>query len=148
LPTSWRNIWDGNHPIELSVYHDELTNGETIKTINRLRIAFPELDQRYFDILMERVIDTHFTDKRLVDAANYVIDNCQYPRPSIAEMISFDKKFRVYRYDELIKLIAETGVKMENYRAVRLHPDQQKPVWVHIDDGKWLPSFIKNDIDH
>ena len=70
----------------------------------------------FFDIFIDRIKANNFTDQRLKDAVNYVIDNCVYPTPSIAQFVSFDKKTKLYTYDQLIDFIDKYGGKMSDYQ--------------------------------
>ncbi len=53
-----------------------------------LHTAFPSLDEEFFKLLLTRVKAHGFTSEQLVSAVQKVIDNCHYPRPSIADFIA------------------------------------------------------------
>src|SRR6056297_3560852 len=85
-----------NNSYEISVYNDELTKEFAAKMTEKIVKTFPKLSSQFFDIFYDRIRDNGFTDKRLKDAVNYVIDNCQYPEPTIAQFISFDKTVKLF----------------------------------------------------
>ena len=62
-----------------------------MESIKKIRDAFPNLPPGFFNILQDRLKDNKFCDERLKDAVNYVIDNCSYPNPQIADFIRYDK---------------------------------------------------------
>lgn len=60
--------------------------------MQKLKKAFPTLPEEFYDILCERIKEHELTDKRLIKAVNYVIDNCVYPTPTIANFILYDQE--------------------------------------------------------
>ena len=121
---------------EISIYRGELTTPCVIKNIARVKAAFPSLPKEFYKAFSERIIDNNFNDDRLRDAVNHVIDTCVYPIPTIAQFISFDKKFKVYHYEDMLKKANEFGPgAWGSYKVVKF-PDREKIVWVHVDDIK------------
>jgi len=120
---------------EISVYSGSLTPEVLLQQIIRAKVAFPMLTDQYFDLLRER-LDAHgFSDARLRDAVNYVIDNFKWSSPpAIANFISFDRTFKIYTYEEILKKGNEFGQGVwDNYRAVKFK-GRPKKVWVHVND--------------
>ena len=60
--------------------------------MKELKSAFPKLSVEWYEILKKRLIEKGFTKQRFFDAVNYTIDNCIYPEPTIAQILSYDKK--------------------------------------------------------
>lgn len=103
-----------NH--EISIYHGEIANPTIIAQQSaKIQVAFPNLDKLFFTILTERVIKNGFTEQRLKDATEYLIDNFKYPKPSIAEIINFDKKLKLYSHNEVVILIEEDKARFEDF---------------------------------
>lgn len=103
-----------NH--EISIYHGEIANPTIIAQQSaKIQVAFPSLDKLFFTILTERVIKNGFTEQRLKDATEYLIDNFKYPKPSIAEIINFDKKLKLYSHNEVVILIEEDKARFEDF---------------------------------
>ena len=115
---------------ELSIYQDALTIECVKANCVKVLAAFKGLDTTFTNLLAESLKRNGFTDQRFTDAVNYVIDNCRYPSPSIAEFVRFDKSVKVYTYDEMIKL----GYGTEPFKKVRLSTEQEKPLWVLASD--------------
>ncbi len=114
----------------LSIYQDTLTK-ECVKfQCAKILAAFKGLDTSFTNLLTESLMRNGFTDERLKDAVNHVIDNCIYPTPSIAEFVSFDRKCKVYNYDEMLKM--DCGTKP--FKKIRISADQKKPLWVLSSD--------------
>jgi len=119
---------------EMSVYNDQLTKPVIVETTMKIRQAFPTLAKEFFDVFTGRVIANKFSDNRLKDAAAYVIDNCVYPTPTIAQFISFDKKIKLYNYNQVLKLNEEmSGKAFEMYRPVRIG-ENVTPVYASLND--------------
>jgi hypothetical protein len=119
---------------EISIYTDRLTSESIIKGIVKIKKAFPSLPIDFYEVFDERINENRFTDQRLKDAINNVIDNCIYPVPTIANFISFDKRVKVFTYDEMVKKCNESGPETwNNYKGVLL-PGNVKKVWIHIND--------------
>jgi hypothetical protein len=116
---------------EISVYRGSLTDSNIVIELAKAKIAFPALPVDFFNMLSDRLKANGFTDDRLRDAVDHVIDTCLYPTPTIANFISFDKKIKLYTYDEYCKFCAE-GVG-GNYQPIKF-PDRPKPVWIHVND--------------
>jgi hypothetical protein len=119
----------------MRVYTDSLTPDNIIKQTAKIKQAFPALPNEFYDILCERIKDKNFTDKRLIDSINNVIDTCIYPTPTIANFLIFDKTVKMYTYEQIIKLNNEYNGIMKKYKATKI-PGANKPLWVHIGDIK------------
>ncbi len=65
--------------------------------------AFPKLagNTGWFDILKERVKEKSFTKKRFEAAVKNLIDTCEYPEPTIANIISFDNRIEMLTTNEV-----------------------------------------------
>ena len=79
------------------------------KNMKKLQSAFPKQSKEFFNVLAERLVANGFTDERLADAVNNVIDNFQYKELNISDIVRFDKKMRLYNYNEACKLVTEEG---------------------------------------
>lgn len=101
-----------NTGVDISIYSGNLTNDCLLKSVKRIKEAFPQLTPGFYDILQEMIKKDNFCDSRLIDAVDHVIRNCRYPNPTIAEFISYDKKMKIYTYNECIKIISDYGVKL------------------------------------
>lgn len=104
----------------------------------KILAAFEKTDNMFIDLLTESLKRNGFTDERFTDAVNYVIDHCRYPKPSIADFVSYDKSIKIYAHEE----ICANGTA--NYQAVRISPDQTKPVWILKTDYE-IHNFKKWD---
>ena len=118
------------------MYAGVFTNEVAAINITRIKAAFPALSDAFFGILASRIIDNDFCNERMTDAVNHVIDTCQYPNPSVAEFISFDRKVKVFTYEEMLKKANDLGNEIwTSYRAVQFK-NRERKVWVHVDDVK------------
>jgi hypothetical protein len=121
---------------EISIYSGPLNTESIIQNAAKIKKAFPSLSIDFFDVFTDRIRENSFNDARLKDAVNFVIDNCVYPTPTIAQFISYDKKIKVYSYEEMLKKWDELSPTLaNNYKPIQF-PDREKLVWVHVDDIK------------
>lgn len=102
----------------ISIYRDEFTVANAIDQFKKLKMAFPQLPSGFYDVLMDRIKENGFTDKRLKDAINNLIDNFVYPTPSIANIIGFDKKVKLITYNQRCTLQSENPGSFNDYTKV------------------------------
>jgi hypothetical protein len=132
LPKSSEVIQIKNN--EISLYKGELTTPVIINSVSRIRNAFPALPEGFYEVFSDRIKDSGFTDARLIDAVNSVIDNCVYPTPTIAQFISFDKRIKVFKYSEIVKMVDDGDMNAFNrYNRIEFE-GLPEPVWIHIND--------------
>lgn len=115
---------------EISIYQGPLTPKCVVSEISKVRAAFPNLPQTFFDLLAERVAVNGFSDERLKAAVGYLIDNCPYPNPSIANIISFDKKYKIYRHSDVLEML-DKGRKWDDFTKVFI---KNKLFYVSVSD--------------
>jgi len=115
---------------EISAYKDDLTLMGIKMNCAKILVAFSGVDQSFTILLTESLKRNKFTDERLTDAVNFVIDNCKYPKPSISDFIQFDKKVKLYTHNEVINILYSD---FENYKAVEI---EGKLLWAHLTEIK------------
>jgi hypothetical protein len=101
------------------VYRDSFSIPKAIEQMKKLKQAFPQLPAGYYDVLLERIKENGFTDQRLKDAINYLVDNFTYPTPTIANVIGFDRRVKLLTYGQLLEVQERTGRAFEDYCKVR-----------------------------
>jgi hypothetical protein len=118
---------------EISIFSGILTNKVIVESSIKLKQAFPALTKDFFSILADRIKEHNYSDDRLKNAINHVIDNCIYPTPTVAQFISFDKRVKLYTYDMVLKMLSENHNAFEYYRPIRIK-DAKKPFYAHTND--------------
>lgn len=118
---------------EISVYNGELTTDCVINNIAKLKKSFPTLPKEFYDVLSERIKENKFSNKRLSESIDNVIDNCVYPTPTIAQFISFDKKMKLYSYHDILRMNDQTGIAFKCYRPVKIN-NLSKPLYASVED--------------
>lgn len=92
----------------MSLYQDnEASPTDIAVSMKRLQTAFPKMENTFFNLLAERVLDNGFTVERLRDAVNNLIDNFQYKELNISDIIRFDRRARLYSYHEASVCVTE-----------------------------------------
>jgi len=71
------------------------------------------MEHHFFNILAERIVDNDFTEKRLIDAVNFVIDNFPYKEINVSDIIKFDRRVKLY-----------TGNEFMNAQMSGIHPSE------------------------
>jgi hypothetical protein len=119
---------------EISLYEGPLTGKVLFREIAKIQAAFSALPKEFYDILSSRLADNGFTDDRLKDAVNHVIDTCIYPTPTIAQFISWDKRIKVFKYPEIIKMVEDGDPNaFDRYKRIEF-VGLPEAVWVHVND--------------
>ena len=103
----------------ISLYQDPFSIPVAMEQFKKLKQAFPQLPAGFYDVLLDRIKDNGFTDQRLKDAINHLIDNFTYPVPSVANIVGFDKRVKLLTYGQLIEIQERTGRAFQDYCKVR-----------------------------
>ena len=130
LPETSGQIIRERREDSVSIYKGELTTKNIINRTKDIKAAFPQLPPEFFDILAKRVKANKFSDARLNDAVGNLIDTCRYPLPTIADVISFDKRVKLYTYSELTAKVNQ-GYSMKDFKKL-----DDKKLWVSISDAE------------
>jgi hypothetical protein len=109
LPPQLPNIFQKFDEHSLSVYHGDLTTPNVIECVTKIKKAFPSLPVGFYDVFTDRIKGNNFSDERLIDAVNHVIDTCVYPIPTIANFISFDQRIKLFTHSEMLKMNDNIG---------------------------------------
>jgi len=104
----------------ISLYNGYLTDEILVQGILKIKSSFPALPVGFYDVFMERIKDKGFSDSRLIDSINYVIDTCIYPTPTMANFLNFDKRKRLYTYNELLNLV-DSGDSFKYYEIKEIN---------------------------
>ena len=122
---------------EITVYSDNIAEPATVaKEVVKLKHAFPTISSEFADILCERIIANNFTEQRVRDAVSYVLDNFKYQKPSVADVVSFDKKLKIFNYTQMLEKLNEIGASVWNdYKPVIL-PGCKKTVYIDISEAE------------
>jgi hypothetical protein len=116
-----RLLTDDNGEVEISIYFGEITPQEGVKQAARVKAAFPSLHPEFFTIFLDRMIEKGFSDKRMIDAVNNVIDTCIYPTPTIANFTTFDKRAKLYTYDEVVTKVSRKECTFEDFALITVN---------------------------
>jgi len=109
----------------VSIYNDSLTPQCVDQELKKLVVAFPAVDPGFINVLSERLVANGFTNRRLKDAIGYVIDNFKYQKPNIADIISFDRKIKLYTHGEAYRLIVSGEVSgFEEFEIIESNGDK------------------------
>jgi len=120
-----------NNENQISIYRGTLDKVIIVENLGRIKAAFPSLPPEFFKIFGERIKDKGFTNERLKEAVNNVIDNCQYPTPTLANFLSFDKRIKVYSYNEYCNAITSHEAGPNDFSKIHIN---EKLYWVKTAD--------------
>ena len=111
--TSKTEIIRSDDHCQVSVYHKggKATQEQLTRNIAKLEMAFPKMQSDFFKILLDRIDANSFSNKRLENAVNYVIDRFQYKELNVADIISWDKKINIYTHQQICNLIQKSMIK-------------------------------------
>jgi hypothetical protein len=129
-----------NDHCSISIYTDKLTaEGISVNTL-KIKKSFPSLPIEFYDILQQRIKDRKFTDQRLTDAVNNVIDTCIYPHPTIAQFINFDKNIEAFTFQQISEKMIKDRDIMQRYKPVEFGG---RVLWVNLCEIKKYNLKIK-----
>lgn len=72
---------------------------------NKLQGAFAKATPSFCNLLAERMIANGFDKRRIDDAIGWVLDNIRWQTPTIADIISYDRRCKLYTYREVLAMI-------------------------------------------
>lgn len=105
----------------ITVYTGELTQQNVVNNVARIKACFPQLTPEFYKILIERLKDKGFSDQRLTDSVNYLIDNFQYPTPTLANILSFDKRVKILDYNQVCTLIGKQEASFSDFSKIHIN---------------------------
>ena len=104
---------------KISTYSGETTKIEVLKQIENIKKAFPQLQNSFYKMFMERISAKGKGDKWLIDAVNHVIDTCIYPMPTIAQFLSYDVKIQLYDWGGVVMSMKD-GRKWDEFEKIEI----------------------------
>lgn len=107
---------------EISVYSGKIATKDHVKSETKsLMAAFPDVNEDFIALLTRRLIDNKFTNERVTDAINHVIDTSPYKRPAIADIISFDRKVKIFTYKEIRDKCRPDYLAFDRYERIEIN---------------------------
>ena len=103
---------------ELSVYAGNLTKQGMTSGYSIIKKAFPALSPGFYEILGEMLKEDNFTDERFHDAVKHVLRTCEYPTPTVANFLGYDKRVKLYTYEQICKMCTPENSMFE--KVVRI----------------------------
>lgn len=113
-------IRDESGNAEISLYSGELEPTVILQSVNRLRVAFPKMSDDFFNVLAERIVANKFSNKRLQDAVNHILDNFQYKELNISDIVKFDKRAKLYSYNDVCNLVTRNQASFSDFQIVEI----------------------------
>lgn len=108
--------------MSVSLYNGRSADPSEIAVgMKRLKVAFPKMDNAFFNLLAERVMDNGFSSERLKHAINHVLDNFQYKELNISDIIRFDKRVRLYSYNEVCVLVSKGQASFNDFEKKEIN---------------------------
>lgn len=100
----------------MSVYSGKPFTRETwVRCLVDLKTAFPKLPNGYWQLILNRMGDKGFTDRKLIDATKHLIDTCPYPEPAPANFLDFDKKIEMISEFEMNEKATREGKDIRRF---------------------------------
>ncbi len=97
-----------------------------------LHEAFPRLSEGWFSVLSARLKAEAFSGERLTAAVDDLIKTCEYPEPTIARVLAFDRKVTLLDYEAMCEKWTQGLGKF--YKMVRKADTTHQPLWASTDD--------------
>ena len=116
---------------EISIYRGELSPNVIAEQTLKLTTVFPALRDEFINVLIERIVANGFTNERLIDAVDNLIDNFKYPNPSVADIVGFDCRIKLYSHSDYSNEIFSKKAVDADFC---LHWIEDRLFWVKISD--------------
>lgn len=114
----------------ISLYTDDLTEEGIVEACANLVVIYPDLNDSFLKIFGRLAKKQGFTNQRLIDSVENTILNCPYKKPSISEILNFDRTLSIFTYNDILLKI-DDGDSFENYKRIKMH---SRTVYVTIKD--------------
>lgn len=101
----------------VSIYHGKLDGAVVVRQMAVLQKIY-KVDDEFIDILTDRIKANNFSNERLIDAVNNLIDTNPYKTFNIADIISFDKKIKTYTYDQICNMAQGSKNIFQLYKRI------------------------------
>ena len=121
LPQSYTQLQRTETGTEISIYRGGITPENATRQAKKMISAFPELSNTTIQLILERAKEKGFSDQRLTDAVNQVIDTCRYPNPKPADFLSFDKRVQILTYNELCEQVGKGVASFETQTRITIN---------------------------
>lgn len=101
--------------------------GDLVDVSKLITVSFPELGNEFVSLLVQMMIKNNFTPQRAKDAAEHVLQTCEYPRPQMARFLQFDRRKRVFTHTEMLLYMNQNqGLTTNNFEMLEVNG---KKVW-------------------
>ena len=118
LHKSSQALSKSNDEYSITTYTGELTQENVVRNFARIKACFPAISPEFYKILLERLKEKGFSDERLSDSVNNLIYNFQYPNPTLANILSFDRKVKILDYNQVCKLIGKHEATFNDFSKI------------------------------
>lgn len=109
-------------PSEVSIYRNlPPANEEEVRNeVKRIHAAFPQAPNQLILIMSQRIVERGLSREQLVDAVNNLIDNFRFPVPTVADIIGFDKKVKLFSHAEVVAMLPK-GYEFTDFEKIELN---------------------------
>jgi len=71
-------------------------------------------------VLCQRIAEKLMSAKQVTDAINNVIDTYRFPVPLVADIVSWDKRIKIYTHQEICEMIPK-GYTFDNFEKITVN---------------------------
>lgn len=104
-----------NGEYSISIYSGPLEPANLAQNMNRLKASFPKMSNEFFNVLAERIVANGFSNERLKAAVNHILDNFQYKELTVSDIIRFDKRVKLYTYNEVCMMVTKNQASFDDF---------------------------------
>lgn len=111
---------------ELSEYYglQPATIDQIKNECKKLQACFPQMQPAMMGVMIDRIMSKKMPYAQVKDAVNNIIDNFKYPVPTVADVISWDKKVKLYTHAEVVADIPK-GFEFSDYTMVTVNEEKR-----------------------
>lgn len=97
--------------------------------VKKLSVAFPQQSPEFFSLAVEEMAQMGFTRQRMADAVTNLIRTFQYKQPNISDIVSYDKKRKLYTYGQMCAKLKCNGGTEETTDSFSIVEIDGKKYW-------------------
>lgn len=101
---------------ELSVYQDDALTMDVLQEgLTTISAVFPKTSEAVLLLTTRLVMKNEFTNQQFRDAIDHLITNYHYPEFKPADILSFDKKVKLYTYSEVSSMVTSGVAEFSDF---------------------------------
>jgi hypothetical protein len=105
----------GDGCYEVSIYQPNKPTQDVLAwALKTLQACYPDTNAMVFEIILERLKSNEWGNDKIKDAINHLIETHVYKTINPANILTFDRKRKLYSYNQMIDMVNKYGSEVWN----------------------------------